>query len=288
MNSDRTLFKGWQRILLLILPYLFVTGIFSFFSLFIADVDIRNVRNARIDTNIKQDLVITFFNFLATLLVILFFVRFIDNERFIDIGLRLKNKVKDVFIGLFLGFIIMASAIFFLILSEEIVYKNIFIDIEKIFYMILLYIIVSLTEEILFRGYILRNFMYSFNRPTALILSSLLFSIAHGLNPNYDFHAFSNLFLAGILLGISYTYTKNLWFPIALHFSWNFFQSLFGFNVSGLNFYSLIEFSIPEPNIINGGKFGFEGSILSIIVQLFLILAIFIWYKRKAIREAQT
>ena len=60
-----------------------------------------------------------------------------------------------------------------------------------------------------------------------------------------------SLFLAGILLGITYIYTKNLWFPVALHLSWNLFQTLFGFNVSGKDFYSLIEFKIQENNLLN-------------------------------------
>ena len=62
------------------------------------------------------------------------------------------------------------------------------------------------------------------------------------------------LFLAGVLLGVSYVYTKNLWFPVALHFSWNFFEALFGFNVSGQDFYSLIDFNITEKNLLNGKK----------------------------------
>jgi len=75
--------------------------------------------------------------------------------------------------------------------------------------------------------------MYSFGKPIALVVSAILFSIMHGQNPAFDYLAFINLFLAGVMLGLPYIFNKNLWFPIALHFSWNFFQSLFGFKVSG-------------------------------------------------------
>ena len=126
--------------------------------------------------------------------------------------------------------------------------------------------------------------MYSFNKYVALILSSFLFSILHGLNPDFSFISFIDLFLAGIMLGLPYTFNKNLWFPIALHFSWNFFQSLFGFNVSGLDSYSLIEFSIPEPNLINGGGFGFEGSILSMIMQVIVIVVMYVVYNRNQVK----
>ncbi len=144
-----------------------------------------------------------------------------------------------------------------------------------------LFSLVAVVEEVLFRGYILRNFMISFNKYVALIGSSALFSLIHVFNPNVDWFALLNIFLAGTLLGISYVHTKNLWFPIALHLSWNLFQSLFGFNVSGIDFYSLVEFSIPKKNIWNGGAFGFEGSVLSVVFQLVAIGGIFWYYQRK-------
>lgn len=136
------------------------------------------------------------------------------------------------------------------------------------------------------RGYVLRNLMYSFNKYIALIWSSILFSLMHGFNPNIDTFALIELFLAGILLGQSYIYTKNLWFPIALHFSWNFFQTHFGFNVSGQDTYSLIEFSIVENNLWNGGDFGFEGSWLSIISSIIMIILVERYFKKNAIKNS--
>ncbi len=102
----------------------------------------------------------------------------------------------------------------------------------------------------------------------------------HALNPNMSILSCLDLFLAGILLGVSYLFTKNLWFPIALHFSWNFFQgTVFGFNVSGLNGYSIIQQERISNNLLNGGLFGFEGSVLSMILQLIFILIIYRLYK---------
>jgi len=122
--------------------------------------------------------------------------------------------------------------------------------------------------------------MISFDKYVALIISSLLFSLMHWFNPNIDLFGFIDLFLAGILLGISYVYTKNLWFPIALHFSWNLTQSFLGFNVSGQDAYSIIEFTIPENNLLNGGDFGFEGSIFSIIAQIVFIIIIVNYFNK--------
>ena len=118
--------------------------------------------------------------------------------------------------------------------------------------------------------------MESFNPYVALFISAIFFSLIHGSNPNVTTLGLCNIFIAGFFLGASYVFTKNLWFPIALHFSWNFFQSMFGFKVSGLDSYSIIEFNIPENNMLNGGEFGFESSYLSVII---LILGTFIIWK---------
>ena len=103
----------------------------------------------------------------------------------------------------------------------------------------------------------------------------------HGFNPNIDLFGLVSIFIAGIFLGITYIHTKNLWFPIALHFSWNFFQTVLGFNVSGKDIYSVVEFSMKEKTLLNGGNFGFEGSIFSIIAMIITIAIISIYYQRK-------
>jgi membrane protease YdiL (CAAX protease family) len=127
------------------------------------------------------------------------------------------------------------------------------------------------------RGYVLNNLMLSVNKYLALLISSVAFAAMHIPNPHFSLITFFILVLSGIILGLSYLFTRNLWFPIALHFSWNFFQgTVFGFNVSGQDDYSLIEQFRAEDNIINGGLFGFEGSLLCIGM---LILGTFIVWK---------
>ena len=270
--------KTWLRVLLLIVPYFIVVGIFQFAGILIAGVDLKNID----DTTLEQDTIISFFDVIGTLLLLWLFMKIVDKEPFARLGFYLKNRKKDVLFGIFVGFIIFSCGYLSLVALNEIQYVETIFKSADILLSILIFSFVAFSEEALFRGYILRNFMGSFNRPTALLLSSLLFSLAHAANPHVSWFSLLDLFLAGVLLGVSYTYTKNLWFPITLHFSWNFFQSLFGFNVSGQNFYSLIEFEMIEKNKINGGDFGFEGSILSTIIEILLITGILLYYRKKS------
>jgi CAAX protease family protein len=86
-----------------------------------------------------------------------------------------------------------------------------------------------------------------------------------------------------LALGITYVHTKNLWFPIFLHISWNYFQGpILGFEVSGMNIKSLINHDLLGSDLITGGKFGFEGSIL----LSFLLVAMVIVTDRVLAKKA--
>ena len=270
--------RGWQRIIKLIIPYFIMVGIFQFIGMLITGVDIENI-NGEIST-INQ-LTISCFDLLGTFLILFIFMKFVDKEKFINLGFHTNERFSEFYLGVVFGAILILIGYFILMGLNQIKFEKIVFNPFELISSILLFFIVAIVEETLFRGYVLRNLMISANKYVALIISSLLFTIMHGFNPNIQYLGVINLFLAGIFLGISYIHTKNLWFPIALHFSWNLFQTHLGFNVSGQNAYSLIEFKIIDNNMFNGGTFGFEGSILSIIFLLFAIVGIELYFTKK-------
>ncbi len=270
--------KGWQRILTMIIPYLLIVGIFQLIGGAISGVDFNNLNFQK---SSEQTLIISFFSLLGTSLVVWIFMKYIDKENFIELGFHTKNRLNEFYLGFLIGAVIMISGFVLLQFLDEINFQKTLFNFEELIYSMLLFLAVSITEEVLFRGYILRNLMLSFNKYFALILSSSLFSLMHGFNPNIDLFGLVSIFIAGIFLGITYIHTKNLWFPIALHFSWNFFQTVLGFNVSGKDIYSVVEFSMKEKTLLNGGNFGFEGSIFSIIAMIITIAIISIYYQRK-------
>ncbi|WP_064966671.1 CPBP family intramembrane glutamic endopeptidase [Tenacibaculum ovolyticum] len=278
MKSNFSL-HGHTRVILLIIPYFFVLSIFQFIGLLFAKVKDKVINVDELTT--QQLLIISFFSCLGTFLLLSFFMKYVDKEHFTLLGFQSKNRGKDILIGVFIGFVVVLISYFLLIKLNQITHLRYVFNFQEVCFSILVYITVSFSEEVLFRGYILKNLLISIYSPLALVLSALLFSLMHSFNSNIDWFSFLSLFLGGILLGVSYVYTRNLWFPIALHFSWNLFQTLFGFNVSGHDFYSFIEFEVKKNNIFNGGNFGFEGSIFSIIFQLILIACIVVYYERK-------
>jgi membrane protease YdiL (CAAX protease family) len=257
-------------------------GAFDFIGYAIAGISFEDQSLIR---SPEQQLTVSFFDLLGTFLVLWIFMKYIDRERFVDLGFQFKDRSIDFMVGTAVGLITMVFGFILLIGIDEITYSGIILNPMDLFISVLLFLIVAVVEEALFRGYILKNLMLSCNKYLALIISSVLFSLMHGFNPNMSLFSFFGLFCAGIILGITYIYTKNLWYPIGLHFGWNFFQTHLGFNVSGRDFYSLIEFYYTTGNLFNGGEFGFEGSVFSVVAQFFIFLGALFYYKRPVKRH---
>ena len=284
--------KGWLTAILSIIPFFIFVSFFQGFGVGFSSASAeRGIIDFDFDKYLEiedmkdflvADTIIQYFDLIGVLLLLWILMRFVDKEPFIKLGFSLKGKINDIILGMTLGLLLMAVGYTILILLGEIKFIGFNYDLKNIILLFLLFIAVSIAEETYVRGYVLKNLLQSFNPIISLIISSAIFSLLHFFNPNVNYIALTELFIAGILLGISYVYTKNLWFPIALHLSWNFFQVMFGFNVSGMDTYSLIEFEIIENNNINGGDFGFEGSYLSILFSLIMMYFLWKYYKKFA------
>lgn len=141
------------------------------------------------------------------------------------------------------------------------------------------FLVVAVGEELLFRGIVFRMIAERWNVAVALIASSLFFGAMHIGNQDADIWASIAIAIeAGLLLGAAYAFSGNLWFPIGIHWAWNFMEgNIFGFPVSGsITDYRLLIPSISGPGILTGGDFGPEASILAVITGASLS-AWFIW-----------
>jgi membrane protease YdiL (CAAX protease family) len=127
--------------------------------------------------------------------------------------------------------------------------------------------LVGFAEEILMRGYPFTVLQRQGSTALALLLTSVLFSLMHGFNPDISWLGFGNIFLAGIWLGVARLVTGTLWLAIGLHTGWNFFLgTVFGFPVSGIYERSVLVTETTGPELLSGGSFGPEGGLLATVV----------------------
>ena len=226
-----------------------------------------------------------FTNFIPFIFLTYLFARFIDRQSFESLGFKCKGFGYDFMHGSFLGIMLIFIGIVLMMLSGGTEFTN---QIHLNFSYLLIgafgFFLFAWIEEIIFRGYILKNLL-AYNKYVALIISSLLFAVVHLGNASMGILPIINLFIAGILLGYYYIYKQNLWFPTGLHFTWNYFQGhIFGYEISGHPVDSIFTQTINEayPNYVTGGNFGFEGSLFCTAIMLLAIVYIDVCYRPKS------
>ena len=124
-------------------------------------------------------------------------------------------------------------------------------------------------EELFFRGVVFRSVEDLMGTWIALIVSSLLFGFLHLLNPGGTLEGAIYISIeAGLLLAAAYLVTRRLWMSIGFHMAWNYTQSaIFSGTVSGgVSEPGLIRSTIEGPDLLTGGSFGLESSILALIL----------------------
>jgi membrane protease YdiL (CAAX protease family) len=269
MNTDNKplIELGWLRALV----YLLITSAVIYSLLFLAgSAEAKPGGKEVIEEGENSFSGFIFTYCLLSLIMIGFaylFRRIVDKQRFFTLGFDWKNNQSYGFTGFFLGVLLLCAGSIILVLLNCLFFTGVEFDGSKLFYSLILFIIVAFTEEIAFRGYILNNLLQSMNKWVALALSSLAFALFHATNPGANILPIINVFAAGMLLGINYIYTKNLWFGILFHFSWNYFEGpVLGYEVSGFSASGFFQQTLSGPELLTGGDFGFEGSIVCLAV----------------------
>lgn len=225
--------------------------------------------------------------------------RIVDRRSFRSFGLHFnRNWWIDLCFGIGLGAFLMLLIFVIEIGFGWVSISNTFhsIDSQSTFIVplmvFLLYFISQGTfEELLSRGYLIKNLAEGLNlkaigpRGAVLIawcLISITFGLAHLGNPNADVIGALNLIIMGMAFGAGFVLTGELAIPIGFHISWNFFQAnVFGFPVSGVTYpaeiVSLIGSSQGGPDIWTGGRFGPEAGLLGMFVNILGLLLILGW-----------
>ncbi|HXB91501.1 MAG TPA: CPBP family intramembrane glutamic endopeptidase [Puia sp.] len=228
-----------------------------------------------------------------SVITVVIFRLFVDRKSLLSLGWQGEGFGAEALTGLLMGPALLGITALLVFLSGHLEWTDIVWDGNQLFISFGLMVLIAFSEELVFRGYILGNLLDSFaqqnQRQTtatqkwiALAISAVLFACFHITNPGLHTLAFVNLVLAGMLLGINYIYTRNLWFSVLFHISWNFFQGpVLGFRVSGLNLPSVF---LAEPKgdlFITGGDFGLEGSMLNTLVSVTALLVLAWAFERK-------
>ncbi|WEV52659.1 type II CAAX endopeptidase family protein [Bifidobacterium sp. ESL0704] len=142
----------------------------------------------------------------------------------------------------------------------------------------------GVAEEIIMRGMLLRLFEEWLGSWGAVVVSALVFGLMHVANQ--DGTMWGGVAIAiedGILAAALYFVTRSLWVCIGEHIMWNIAEGpIFGSIVSGNG--KQDSWLIPQwsgSDIMTGGKFGLEASVVPVVLMGVAGVALLIYAQRK-------
>ncbi len=207
--------------------------------------------------------------FVALLAVTLLVEYFCARETLAGVGFPSSGALSGLFGGLLIGAILFSIVVAVLALTH--CYTASFQSWRPLLPAVAFFLVVALTEELLFRGVLFRLIEKMTGTWIALVLSAMLFGAIHIANPHAT--VFSSLAIAlkaGVLLALAYVLTRSLWFAVGIHWGWNLFEGpIFGTQVSGGQFTATVfHANMIGPSWLTGGSFGPEAGVVALIVCL--------------------
>lgn len=218
--------------------------------------------------------------------------RWLDKRSFESLGLKLdRHTLLDLLAGLGITFVQMGFIYLLMLGLGWLTFEGFAWEVDPLSVVIpsvlsvfVAFVFVGWNEELLSRGYHLQTIASGLNLFWGVIISSAVFGLLHLGNPNATWVSAAGIFFAGVYLAYGYIRTKQLWLPIGLHIGWNFFEGVvFGFPVSGLDFYRLTRITVQGPELWTGGAFGPEAGLIVLPSLLLGGLLIYLYTRKRAL-----
>lgn len=287
LNSFGRVRSGW-RLLIFVFVYVFLLSVFGLVTRVVYALAVRISPSADPGPFV-QDVVFRTMLLAAALLAGLICTRSLEGLPFRALGLWFHSRwLRDFLFGSVIGVVSLALATLiatiggglrFTISGREFFFQVI----QTLVFTAMLFIIAALAEEALLRGYPLQTMTRAGLFALGAVITSLAFAALHISNPNFQLGlAVFNLAIAGMWFAVAYWRTRSLWFPLGIHWAWNWaLGSLFGLPVSGLTEiapHPLLRGVDLGPAWLTGGGYGVEGGIAGTVALI--VSTIFVWRTR--------
>ena len=228
--------------------------------------------NLDVATPTSKILILGVINFLVMSLPAMLLMAVFDRKSPVAMGLTPKGSIPDFLTGGAVGGFIFLSAVAAAFFGGWATFNP---DLSKFSMSAMALSMIGMTlgaagEEVMMRGYVLQELMSKFSTTASVVVSSFIFTALHAgalLKSDMALIGGLNIFLASVLLSLAYLGTRTLWLAIGIHAGWNIMQGpVLGFNVSGNDLGTGWQpVTVSGPDMVTGGIFGFEGSVLGLI-----------------------
>jgi hypothetical protein len=199
--------------------------------------------------------------------------------------LSILRQMHTLGIGWIVSTVYFSTVMACLYLSGNYVVTSVQFNLDSQLCWLGIFLLVGISEEIACRGIIFRLISDKWNVATGLVVSALLFGFLHVFNEGATVWASLTIALnSGWLMGIAYAYHQTIWVPIGMHWAWNYLEGgVFGCAVSGtpLDYRPLITPKISGTDLLSGGAFGPEASIICVAIGIGISIVYTVLYIKK-------
>ena len=228
-------------------------------------------------------------SYIFSAVILLFFVKYFEKTTFEYFGFSKENNLEAIKVGAGLAIFSIVGVVAILLMSNNIslsLSKDLKIGI--IIILTILVLMQGFLEEVVFRGYLMTRLAAKKGKWIAILLSSIFYLVFRMSNPTTSKIDLLNIFLISVVMSLLYWYFDNVLVIAIFHAFWNCISGLiFGFNLSGIKLSDSIftVAAISDKQILIGGSYGIEGSIIATVFFAILGLLVYMGLYLKMFRR---
>ena len=228
-------------------------------------------------------------SYIFSAVILLFFIKYFEKTTIDYFGFNKENNLVAIKAGLGLAIFSVLGVVAILLMSNNVsltLSKD--LNIGMIIILIILILIQGFLEEIVFRGYLMTRLAAKKGKWLGIILSSIFYIVFRMSNPTTSKLDLINIFLISIVMSLLYWYFDNILVIAIFHAFWNCISGvILGFNISGIRVSDslfAVE-AISDKQILIGGSYGIEGSIITTVFFAILGLLVYMGLYLKMFRR---
>lgn len=212
------------------------------------------------------------------ILTVFRWTRKVEKRPIRTLGFYRENFLSNLLKGFGLGLALFLLILLGLVALGQYRFESIHLNPYSLIFVVFtipFWILQGTAEEVVSRAWLLPQLTSRINLKLAVVISSVLFTLLHAGNSGLTPLSLVNLFLFGVAMSLYLLETDTVWGIAGIHGAWNFAQgNLFGILVSGQSSGTSIMKFTPQGNQdwLSGGSFGIEGSVMTSLVLLLLIV----------------
>lgn len=242
--------------------------------------------------DLEQMQIFKYYGYSVFLIITILYCTMVEKRSLKSMGFN--NRIYDFLTGVAGAVLLLFISVGLIILTGSIKCNGINSRINYIQMFVFFggFIVQAAAEEVMCRGFLMTSLIKRVSLPAAIIISASVFAFPH------IFSIFSedlwcglagiiNLYLVSAVFSLLVIKFGSIWSAIGMHSLWNFLlYNVLGLNLSGAdeNLTSVFNMQVKAENLLSGGAYGIEASILTMVV-LFLS-SLILWFEyRKGIYD---